>query len=414
MAQLESELQRLAPTWKANSVDGVEDLLRWLGPLSRDDIDARSEDVSVNAVAQLVEERRVIEVVVAGERRFASAEDAARLRDALGVSLPPGLPAAFIEPVSDPLGDLLHRYARTHGPFLTSEVAHSLGLDNDRAAAGLAELERRGRLVRGEFRPEGVEREWCHNDVLRVLRRRSLAALRAEVEPVEQDVLARFQADWQLVGSNRRGVDGLADVIGLLQGASLPASALERDILPARMANYAPADLDTLLTAGELIWIGAGAVGTGDGRIRLLWRDQAHVFLPQTVAGPQGAVHDAIRSCLTQRGAVFWADLVAAASDAGEPYDDITVLTALWDLVWAGEVTNDALTPLRAVVSGAVPTASGRAMRSSRRPALRSLSRVGPPAGRSLVARRHSWSRSRRRPNVRQRQRCNSSSATAS
>ncbi len=326
---------------------------------------------------------------VAGKACFASAEDASRLRDALGVSLPPGLPAAFTEPVNDPLGDLLHRFARTNGPFLTEQVVRHLGIDATRASAGLAELERRGRIVRGEFRPDGVEREWCHGDVLRVLRRRSLAALRAEVEPVEQDVLARFQRDWQLVGSNRRGIDGLADVINVLQGASLPASSLERDILPARMASYQPSDLDTLLTAGELIWIGAGSLGTGDGRIRLVWRDQAHVFLPLVGDGPEGAVHEAIRSCLAQRGAVFWADLVAAAAAAGTEYDDQTVLTALWDLVWAGEVTNDALTPLRAVVAGALPSKSGRATRSSRRPSMRSLSRVGPPAatGRwSLVA----------------------------
>lgn len=387
---LEHELQRTAEGWRARTVDAVEDLMRWLGPLTLGEIEARVEGLNAEIAAdQLLEERRVIPVVVGGEQRIAAAEDASRLRDALGVALPPGLPMAFTESVVDPLGDLLSSYARTHGPFLTSEVAERLGLDPARAIVGLSELERQGRVVRGEFRPGGTEREWCHDDVLRVLRRRSLAALRSEVEPVEEVVLARFLTQWQHVGSNYRGVDGLAEILTSLQGASLPASTLESDILPARLRFYSPADLDTLLSAGELVWAGAGSLGTTDGRIRLVWRDQAPLLLPDVIDPPDGELHEVIRSHLAARGAVFWSDIVAAVKDGNLTATDQAVLVALWDLVWAGEITNDSLTPLRALISGATPKKVSTTGRARRRPNLRSISRLGPPAatGRwSLVA----------------------------
>ena len=297
LAQLEAELQRTAESWRAGNVDQVEDLLRWVGPLTVAEVEARSVDGldAAAAIATLLDERRIIEIAnirpTAGgvadgaadgvaDRMVAAAEDASRLRDALGVALPPGLPAAFTDSVERPLVDLVSRYARTHGPFLTADVAAGLGLEPHRAIEALEELEREGRLVRGEFRPDGVEREWCSDDVLRVLRRRSLAALRAEVEPVEPEVLARFVPQWQHVGSRLRGVDGLADVITTLQGAALPASTLETDVLPSRVSDYQPADLDTLLTAGEVVWVGAGALGAGDGRVRLVWRDQVPALVP--------------------------------------------------------------------------------------------------------------------------------------
>ncbi len=397
LAGLEAELQRTADSWRAKTVDHVEDLLRWLGPLTAEEIAERvdgsptASDWSALVISELLTDRRIINASVAGEARLAAAEDASRLRDALGVALPPGLPQAFTDSVGDPLGDLLTRYARTHGPFLTEEVGARYGLEGDRVRAGLEELERQGRIVRGEFRPDGIEREWCHVEVLRLLRRRSLAALRKEVEPVEQDVLARFLPEWQHVGSRLHGVDGLAEVITALQGAALPASMLEADILPARVSGYRGADLDTLLTAGEVVWIGAGSLGSGDGRVRLVWRDQAPALIPEASDPPEGEIHDALRNHLAGRGAVFWQELTEAAKDAGCDYNDTAVLTALWDLVWAGEVTNDSLTPLRAVVAGATPKKpSSRGRRSApRRPNMRSLSRLGPPAGTgrwSLVA----------------------------
>jgi ATP-dependent Lhr-like helicase len=387
LVELEGELQRRAAGWQARAVDGVEDLLRWLGPLTTDEIAERIDPSAgmgaETAVDRLIDERRVIPVVVAGERRVAAADDASRLRDALGVALPPGLPAAFTESVAEPLVDLVSRFARTNGPFLTRQVAERLGLDDDRALGALERLEGEGRVVRGEFRPDGIEREWCHSEVLRILRRRSLAALRREVEPVDGEVLARFLPRWQHVDSRLRGVDGLAEVITALQGAALPVSALETAILPARVAGYDPSHLDTLLTAGEVVWVGATSLGAGDGRVRLVWRDQGPGLIPGPDDPPDGHLHDALRRHLIERGASFWPELVAAAQAAGCDYADGPVLEALWDLVWSGEITNDSFTPLRALVSGSTAKrpAGRRSSRTGRRPQLRSLSRLGPRSG---------------------------------
>ncbi len=427
LAELELELQRLTDDRRARDPDELADLLRLLGPLTEAELTARSappasprlstaeigaihpagagesrqEAVGAEVgpaivagwVDQLVRERRAIRVAMAGEERVAAAEDAARLRDALGCALPLGLPTAFTDPVDRPLIDLVARHARTSGPFLTGQVAARLGLAPERAREALEALEVEGRVVRGEFRPDGVEREWCDDDVLRQLRRRSLSALRREVEPVDPTVLGRFLPQWQGVGLPRRGLDGLVEVLGLLQGAPLVASVLEADLLPARLTAYRPADLDALCTAGELVWVGAGALGATDGRLRLLFRDQVSLLLPtegDAVAVADGDLHQALRRHLGERGASFWPELVRAVSTAELPYDDASVLDALWDLVWAGEVTNDTLAPLRARVAGR-PRRAGPAPARARpgRPRLARLSRLGPPAGAgrwSLVA----------------------------
>src|SRR5690606_9252188 len=340
-------------------------------------------------VEALVGERRAYPVTIAGEARVAATDDAARLRDALGVAVPQGLPAAFTDPVPDPVGDLVARYARTHGPFLTVEVAARYGLDRGRVDEKLAALEADGRLVRGEFRPDGHEREWCDPDVLRQIRRRSLAALRNEIEPVEAPALARFLPLWQGVGTRRRGLDALADVIAQLQGAALPVSVLEADILPARLDDYRPADLDALATAGDIVWVGAGALGATDGRVRIVFRDQAALLVPDpTDDPPADPVHQAILDHLTQRGASFWPDIQRAVGDANLPYEDEPVLAALWHLVWAGLVTNDSFAPLRALATRSGRRTAGAAARSRRgRPGR--LARTGPPAGAgrwSLVA----------------------------
>jgi ATP-dependent Lhr-like helicase len=387
LAALEDDLQRRTEGRRARDGDELWDLLRILGPLTRAELDERSEPFDSDAaLAELLATRRAIEVTVAGERRFADAADAARLRDALGVAIPLGLPTDFTDPVDQPLQLLVERYSRTHGPFTAAEVAGRYGAAIDAVRVVLGDLEARGRVVHGEFRPTGVEREWCDTEVVRMLRRRTLAALRKEVEPVESVVLGRFLPAWHGVGSQRRGLDALVEVIAQLQGAPLVASALEADILPIRLGDYRPTDLDALCTAGDVVWAGAGGIGPNDGRIRLTFRDQAHLLIPGVGDdGPDQPHHAVIRAHLRERGASFWSELQAAVSAAALPYDDDTVLAALWDLVWAGEVTNDSLAPVRARLGGG----SGRS-KAKPRPGrqLGRLSRQGPPsaAGRwSLV-----------------------------
>ena len=398
LADLEAELQRLTERRRARDPHELVDLLRVLGPLTPSECVERASvlemDVSAASTVQgwlseLVGQRRVIEVTVADEARFAAAEDAARLRDALGCALPPGLPTAFTDPVPHPLEDLVVRFARTHGPFLVRDVATRLGVDVARVGSVLDELVDTGRLVVGEFRPGGVEREWCDAEVLRQLRRRSLAALRAEVEPVDGAVLARFLPVWQRVAdedSGARPADDLVEVLGVLAGAAIPASVLETDVLPVRIPGYRGSDLDQLCTSGELVWVGAGSIGAGDGRVRLVFRDQVETLVPgvdPAVAQDLGTqpVHRALLDHLAERGASFWEDLVRAAAAAGVDYADQVVLTALWDLVWAGLVTNDSLAPVRAFVSGASASRSVAARRAAppARPRPGRLSRLGPP-----------------------------------
>jgi ATP-dependent Lhr-like helicase len=383
---VESELQRLTEGRRARDRDEVHDLVRVLGPLTEVELVARCEpsvgDVS-EAVTALLVERRAIEVAVGGELRVADAADAARLRDALGAAIPIGLPVTFTDPVDSPLRDLVERHARTHGPFTAAEVAQRLGATVESVRLVLGELEVSGRVVQGEFRQTGAAREWCDADVLRVIRRRTLAALRREVEPVEAEVLGRFLPRWQGIGSDRRGPDALLETVTVLQGAPLVASALEVDVLPQRVAEYHPSDLDALCVGGELVWVGAGAIGSGDGRIRLARRGQAALVLAGTAEPPSDPHHVALLDQLDRRGASFWPELVGAVGEAQLPYDDETVLAALWDLVWAGAVTNDSFAPLRDMVGNR----SRSSRRANQRP--RSLRRTGPPAaaGRwSLVA----------------------------
>jgi len=398
LADVELELQCLTEGRQARSADELHDVLRKVGDLTRHEIDLRSSPSVSDTqrdggrpgewLEQLLAEKRVMEVGVAGEQRYAAAEDAARYRDGLGVAIPLGLPTAFTDPVARPLEELVGRYARTHGPFVTADVARRFGAPVERVAGALAALEGDERLVVGEFRPEGVTREFCDVDVLRQLRRRSLAALRREVEPVEQEALARFLPAWHGVPAQRRGVDALVESLGLLSGAAVVASTLETDVLATRVREYRPSMLDELCTAGEVVWVGAGAVGARDGRVRLVFADQLGLLAPgwEERDRPDGALHDAIRTRLSERGASFWNGIRAAAPGT----TDEELLAGLWDLVWAGEVTNDSLSPLRAVVAGAkVSSKSATARSRGGRPRPGRLNRIGPPAGQgrwSLVA----------------------------
>ena len=399
--QVELELQRLVDDRAARDADEVHDLLRVLGPLSADELLVRVRtDLRSHLTAwldELTSQRRVMAVSAVsavsavgagGEQRLAAAEDAGRLRDALGVAIPMGLPAVFTDPVDEPLRDLVARHARTHGPFTIDSVAARLGAAPEAVRLVLAGLVAAGRVVEGEFRRDGTGTEWVDTDVLRQLRRRSLAMLRDEVAPVDTAALARFLTGWQGVGSTRRGADALIEAVSVLQGAAIPASVLEPDVLALRVHDYHPSDLDQLCTTGELVWLGAGSIGANDGRVRLVFRDQVAALVSSPAApdelGLAEGHHGVLRAHLLQRGASFWADLVSAVSAAGLPDDDETVLAALWDLVWAGEVTNDSMAPLRArVAGGSSRRASGA---RSRRPGVstgRRLGRVsasGPPA----------------------------------
>jgi ATP-dependent Lhr-like helicase len=279
----------------------------------------------------LVAERRALEIRVAGEQRLAAAEDAGRYRDALGVMPPGGLPEAFLEGGSESLRQLVLRFAKGRGPFTTGEASAHFGLD---LADLLHRLERDDLLVRGELRPGGSEREWCDPDVLRRLRRASLAALRKEVEPAEQAALGRFLPAWH--GIDRRAT--LREALVPLQGLALPVSLWESEVLPRRVPGYQPAALDALCASGEVVWVGAGL-----DRVALYFRDDAPVLgRPAGSPAPEGEEHDAIRRVLAS-SAEFWYALVEAAGLEPE-----RALPALWELVWAGEVTNDAWTPLRA------------------------------------------------------------------
>jgi ATP-dependent Lhr-like helicase len=373
MADVELELQRLADDRRAYSLDSTADLLRLLGDLTT--AEALARGATPHWLAELEASRRAIRVRIAGAERWIAIEDAGRVRDALGVPLPVGVPEAFTEPVRDPLGDLVSRYARTHGPFHVADPAGRLGLGVAVVTAALDRLAAAGRVTAGEFRPGGAGREWCDAEVLRIIRRRSLARLRQEVEPVPVAALARFLPAWQGVGAARaRGVEGVARVIEQLAGAVLPASALETLVLPSRVAGYLPAMLDELTTAGEVTWCGAGSLPGNDGWIALAPADIAELLLPAPDDAPSlTPLHEQVLTALDGDQALFFRSL----SDRVGSTDDQALAAALWDLVWAGVLTNDTLAPLRALL-GPGRTAHQRPRRAPSR-ARYGGSRVGRP-----------------------------------
>ncbi len=379
LAELEAELQRLTPERRIKDAEGVADALRLLGPLSEAELTARGAEPLW--ALELEAARRVIQVRIAGEQRWSAVEDAGRLRDALGTPLPVGVPEAFTEPVKDPLGDLLARHARTHGPFTAAEAAARYGLGTAVVTGTLHRLTATGRLVQGEFRPvddHTATVEWCDAEVLRRLRRRSLAALRQEVEPVPPRALAAFLPQWQhLSGHRLRGPDGLLRVVEQLQGAALPASALEKLILPARLSDYSPGLLDELTAAGEIGWAGAGALPGKDGWISLHLAENAHLLRPEPVPPTVTPVHTALLEALSGGYGLFFRQLVAHLPETPEP----EIVEALWDLVWAGFVSNDTLAPLRALL-GSGRTAGSTAHRAPRATPRGRYGGAGRPHGR--------------------------------
>jgi ATP-dependent Lhr-like helicase len=402
LADLELSLQALTEDRQATTVDQVHDLLRRLGDLSRAEVAVRvvGGDAAAKAwLDELAAVRRAVRVRIARDERWIAIEDVARYRDGAGVTAPVGVPEAFLAPATNALDGLLARYARTHGPFLTPEPAARWGLPVGIVGDALERLLVAGTILRGEFRPGGAEREWCDPDVLRLLRRRSLARLRREVEPVDPAALGRFLPAWHGIApvsgpgadpAPYRGsaaLERLAEVVDQLAGVAIPASVLERDVLPARVPGYTPRLLDELGAMGEVAWIGRGSLGRDDGRIAL-YRPGREALRPattvdandDTASRPSGDRHERIRAHLAARGASFYRAIHAAAGGGS----DREMLDALWDLVWAGEVTNDTFAPLRALRWKRPADGKGGARRG--RPGR--LTALGPPeaAGRwSLV-----------------------------
>ncbi len=377
IAEVEEQLQGLLETQRVRSADGVHDLLLRIGDLSRDELQRRLADPELmSQLERLLRARRLLEIKIAGEKRLIAIEDAARYRDALGIPLPPGLAPALLQPVTTPVLELVRRFARTHGPFTLREVVTRFGLDSSSVESALQGLLLDGRILEGGFRPGGVYREWCDAEVLRLIRRKSLARLRREVEPIEQQTLARLATHWQGVLQRRRGLDALLDTIEHLQGAPLAASLLETSILPARLANYAPGSLDTLIAAGEVVWCGFDSLGEHDGRIGLFLAEKLRTLLPPPPDTPSelDPRELALVEQLARSGAAFFAQLHEAVG-GGYPGE---TLDALWSLVWRGLVTNDTFHALRAYV--ARPAASSRQpKRQHNLPSFRSR-RTTPPS----------------------------------
>ncbi|MFI6004690.1 ATP-dependent helicase [Streptomyces sp. NPDC051366] len=383
LEELERELQWLTEDRRAKDAESVADLLRLLGPLTTAELAERGADPAwPKALAQA---RRAIAVRIGGADHWAAIEDAGRLRDALGTALPVGVPEAFTEPVKDPLGDLLARYARTHGPFTTTAVAARFGLGAAVTEGALHRLAAAGRVVQGEFHPAGIGQEWCDATVLRRLRRRSLAALRQELEPVPPASLATFLPQWQHLGGALRGIDGLARAVEQLQGAPVPASALERLILPSRVSGYSPTLLDELTTTGEVVWAGAGALPGKDGWVSLYLADAAPLLLPPPHPLELTPLHQSILDTLSGGYGLFFRQLAESVRAKWSEATDLELSEAVWDLAWSGRLTNDTLSPLRSLL-GSGRTAGATAHRARRTiPRGRygtlgaQVSRTGPP-----------------------------------
>ena len=354
IASTTQQLQHLSEDRKARDAEGVADLLRVLGPLTEPEIADRATTADVGGWLEgLRAAKRAIPVSFAGQTWWAAVEDIGLLRDGVGVAVPVGVPAAFTESVADPLGELLGRYARTHGPFTTHDAAARFGLGLRVTADVLGRLAIDGRVIRGEFTDSADGHQWCDADVLKILRRRSLAALRAQVEPVSTAAYGRFLPAWQNVGSTHNsGVDGLAAVIDQLAGVPIPASAVEPLVFGQRVRDYQPAMLDELLAAGDVTWSGAGQIGGGDGWIAFHSAESAPLTLPAPAEIEFTDTHRAIMETLGGGGAYFFRQL------ADNPGDELK--QALWELIWAGWITGDTFAPVRAMLSGTRRSAGRR------------------------------------------------------
>jgi ATP-dependent Lhr-like helicase len=370
----EADLQSLSPERQAGTVEQLFDLVRTAGPFTRPELRERCRpDLDPGAaIDDLLAARRLVEVRIAGLGMVAVVEDVPRLRDGLGIPVPPGVAASFDTPAEHPIDDLVIRWARTHGPFVASTLATRYGLGRAIVEATCEALTASGTLASGEFsdsdaassmlRSELDRRQYCHAKVLALIKRRTLAALRKEVEPVEQIAYARFLPSWQGVGAGNRGTDAVLAAVEQLAGYALPASAIESVVLPARVSDYQPAMLDELLTSGEVHWVGDGPVGDADGWVRLYPADLAPGparALPATYRGNE------LLAALGGGGAHFFDALLPTGLTTA---DRAEYVNALWDLVWCGLVGSDTFSPVRQLTTGGTlrrpPRATSRMHRS--------------------------------------------------
>ena len=400
IAAIEQQLQHLAPNRRLSGMEGAADLLRLLGPLSAEQLAQRlrsteDEQEALDAetarahAESLVATRRAFTLRVAGQLAYAAIEDAGKLRDALGTPLPTGIPTAFLEPAAQPIEDLVSRFARTHAPFTLSELSAALGLGVAVLRPVLDQLVAAGRLSLGAFRPvelipPGISGdEYCDVSVLRTIRTRSLAALRAEVEPVDQPTFGRFLPAWQQVGSRLEGSDGLYEVLTQLAGVEVPASALESFILPARLHGYQASWLDELTSSGDVLICGAGAAGGKDGWLSLHTAEFASLSLPAPDMSQLDSLARRVLDSFDATGAYFVQELAARLhSEEGLPPTEQEITEACWQLFWAGFISPDTLAPVRGYLAGgttahkiAKPAPRARAARLNRLSGLTRLAR---------------------------------------
>ena len=408
--QTVSQLQRLAPDRRLRGVEGAADLLRLLGPMTPAEAALRlrpqdspetedlhlSESHATTLLDQLISTNRAITMRVGGTEVYCAVEDAARMRDALGIPLPMGVPLTFLEPVADPVGDLVSRYARTHGPFSVAEAAAALHLGPAVVESALRALAKQRRVSEGAFRPSGdpaaSDSEWCDVEVLRTLRRRSLAALREDVEPVAPSSYAKFLPAWQhaVKGHQLRGLDGVLTVIDQLAGVPIPASAWEPLVLAQRVVDYRPGMLDELMATGEVLFSGAGSLGGEDGWVAFHLAEAAELSLPPVeklelaAAELDSELEKQVLAVLRSGGAYFAWQLIEPLAQAGVSVGMPELRTALWNLLWSGLITNDTYAPVRALMAGGhsshkTPKRPARSRAAGRRGAarLRGLGRPG-------------------------------------
>ena len=348
LTELEAELQFLPEDFRARDADDLHDLLRRLGDLAADELRQRSLEEPAAWLTDLAAQRRAVALRIAGEDRWIAAEDTALYRDALGAMPPAGVPDTFLVPVEQPLEMLFRRFARHRGPFLTTDICRRFDLRETQVTPVLQTLEVNGVLVRGEIRPGGAELEWCDAEVLRRLKRRNLARLRNEVAAVDSATLALFLPEWHGLRERRGGQDRLLEVVGQLQDLALPWSLLSTTLLPRRVAGFRPEQLDMLAATGEVVWVGRGASGARDGRVALYLREQVRDLLSvDPDYEPPTELHAAILACLNRNGASFLLEIGDFAADQGQPTTSKELTAAIWDLVWAGQITNDTFAPLR-------------------------------------------------------------------